>query len=168
MSTARFVFTSLAALALAGSMQPAMANGTAFGNPLAPAPIEGTYRATIQPYVCTTGEPVPNVQFHSLLTFGRGGSLQEAPSQPRFEPGQRVPGLGYWERTGPSSYHAVIEAFILFDSPVYQRGTQRIEQGIEKDDVDHWHSERIVTFFDVAGTVVPPTGCMRAVGERMQ
>jgi len=44
----------------------------------------------------------------------------------------------------------------------------RFEPGIEKDDVDHWHSEAIVTIFDTAGAVVPPTGCMRAVGERMQ
>jgi hypothetical protein len=168
MDTKQVVRATVAALALVATSQGALANGNAFGNSPAPAPIEGTYRVTIQPYFCATGQPVPVPPFRSILTFSRGGALHESPSMARFEPGQRVPGLGYWERTGPSDYHAVFEAFIVFDSANYVRGLQRIEQGIVQDDADHWHSEAQVTFFDVNGTVVPPTGCMRAKGERMQ
>ena len=168
MYTKQIALSAVAALALMATSQGALADGNAFGTSPAPAPIEGTYRVTIQPYFCATGEPVPVPPFQSILAFGRGGILHEMPSNARFEPGQRVPGLGYWERTGPSDYHAVFEGFIVFDSANYVRGLQRIEQGIVQDDADHWHSDATVTFFDTNGTVVPPTGCMRATGERMQ
>jgi hypothetical protein len=168
MDTKQIALSAVAALALVVMSQGTLADEKAFANSPAPATLEGTYRVTIQPYFCATGEPVPVPPFQSILAFGRGGILHEMPSMARFAPGQRVPGLGYWERTGPSDYHAVFEAFIVFDSVNYVRGLQRIEQGIVQDDADHWHSEASVTFFDMNGTVVPPTGCMRATGERMQ
>jgi len=168
MDTTQIALSTVAALALAAMSPGASADGKTFGTSPAPASIEGTYRVTIQPYFCATGEPVPVPPFQSTLAFGRGGILHEAPSMARFAPGQRVPGLGYWERTGPSDYYAVFEAFITFDGGPYLRGVQRIEQGIVQDDADHWHSEAQVLFFDTNGAVVPPTGCMRATGERMQ
>lgn len=162
------VRSAAGALALAVMSQGALANDAAAGGSPARAAIEGTYRVSIQPYFCNTGEPVPVPPFQSILSFGRGGTLQEAPSMARFEPGQRVPGLGYWERTGPTYYHSVFEAFITFDGGPYKKGVQRIEQGIMQIDNDHWQSDALVTFFDINGTVVPPTGCMRATGERMK
>lgn len=171
MNTKCILPLTITALALAGVSTAVLANGAAAGGTPARASLEGTYRVTITPYVCTTGQPVPNVRFHSYLSFGRGGTLVETASNALFEPGQRSAGLGYWERTGANSYHAVIEAWILFDSTLssrYRRGVQRIEQGMEMLDANHWQSEATVTFFDEAGTVVPPTGCMRAVGERME
>jgi hypothetical protein len=168
MNTKKIALSAVAALALVATSHGALAGGKAFGTSPAPAKIEGTYRVEIQPYNCATGEPVPVPPFQSILAFGRDGILHEAPSMARFAPGQRVPGLGYWERTGPSDYYSVFEAFITFDSGPYVRGLQRIQQGIVQDDADHWHSEAQVLFFDTNGTVVPPTGCMRAKGERMK
>ena len=168
MDTKQVVRSALAALALVATSQGALAKAPDSGGSPARASIEGTYRVSIQPYFCNTGEPVPVPPFQSILSFGRGGTLQEAPSMARFDPGQRVPGLGFWERTGPRDYRSVFEAFIVFDSANYRRGLQRIEQGIVQIDADHWHSEALVTFFDMNGTVVPPTGCMRATGERMK
>jgi len=168
MDTKHIVRSTLAALALVATSQGALAKGPDSGSSPARASIEGTYRVSIQPYFCNTGEPVPVDPFQSILSFGRGGTLQEAPSMARFAPGQRVPGLGYWERTGPTYYHSVFEAFITFDGGPYKKGLQRIEQGIMQIDDDHWRSEALVTFFDINGTEVPPSGCMRATGERMK
>ena len=62
----------------------------------------------------------------------------ETPFNPFFQAGQRSTGLGYWERAGRTSYHAVFDAFVNFtcvvtppDEPFYQRGFQRVDQGIE-------------------------------------
>jgi len=161
------VRSAAAAVALVVMSQGALAKGPDSGSSPARASIEGTYRTTIQPYNCATGQPAPVAPFKSILSFGRGGTLQEAPSNARFAPGQRVPGLGYWERTGPSDYNSVFEAFIVFDSADYKRGLQRIEQFIVQVDADHWESEALVLFLDTNGTVLQ-TGCMRAKGERMK
>ncbi len=50
----------------------------------------------------------------------------------------------------------------------YKRGSQRFDQGIEFQDVDHWTSDALVTFTDTAGTVVPPSNCARVAATRMQ
>jgi len=171
MNTMNILRSALAALLVAGTSSVALADATATGSAPARASLEGTYRVTITPYVCSTGQPVPNVRFHSFLSFSRGGTLLETTSNALFEPAQRSAGFAYWERTGSNSYHAVTGAWILFDSTLssrYRRGLQRIEQGIELRDANHWSSEATVTFFDEGGTIVPPTGCMRAVGERME
>ena len=93
--------------------------------------------------------------------------MTEANSNPRFLPGQRSIGLGYWERNGRSSYEAVFQAFVQFTGGNYTQGTQRVEQDIEMLDADHWHSSAVVEFRDVGGALIL-SGCMRAVGVRMQ
>jgi hypothetical protein len=45
---------------------------------------------------------------------------------------------------------------------------QRFDYGIEIVDVDHWSSDTAVTFTDVAGATVPPSGCATTTAERMQ
>ena len=110
-----------------------------------------------------------------LVTFGEGGTVVEGSGSPDFQPGQRSPGHGYWVRTGRHTFNAALEAFILFTSvvtppatPRYVRGMQRFDYGIEIVDVDHWSSDTAVTFFDIAGTTVPPSGCATTTAERMQ
>ena len=79
-------------------------NGLAFGRSQAPAPLEGTWVVTIQPIVCASGQDVPGVpSVTAYLTFAAGGTMTETNSNVAFEPGQRGPGHGYWERTGRSS-----------------------------------------------------------------
>ena len=138
------------------------------------APLVGTWRVTITPYVCSTGVPITAAAASAMLTFGRGGTFTETSSNPSFQAGQRSPGHGFWERVGHNEYRAVSEAFIQFTSvvtppalPRYVRGLQRFDHGIEMQDDDSWSSSASVTFFDAAGTVVPPTGCARAVGQRL-
>ena len=135
----------------------------------------GTWRVTTTPYSCSTGQVFPQLARPQLLTFGKGGTVVEGSGSPDFQPGQRSPGHGYWVRTGPESFNAAFEAFILFTSvvtppatPRYVRGMQRFDHGIEIEDVDHWSSHATVTFTDVAGTTVPPSGCATATAERMQ
>jgi hypothetical protein len=50
----------------------------------------------------------------------------------------------------------------------YVRGTQRVDQGIELVDRDHWKNVATVSFFDTGGTLVPPSGCAAAAAVRME
>jgi hypothetical protein len=159
--------SAITALAITTVCRPAAADDHGFGRSQAPALLEGTWQARITPYDCATGVPLPpQFQFDSLNSFASGGTMNETTSNPRFQPGQRSPGLGYWERTGRQTYEAVIEAFVQFTAVNYTQGVQRIEQTIELVDDDHWNSTSVVEFSDVNGAPVS-AGCMRAVGVRM-
>jgi hypothetical protein len=129
----------------------------------------GTWKVVVTTFNCST--LVANPSFTSYLTFGADGSLIENTTNPTFQPGQRGPGQGYWERTGRNFYRAVSEAFINFTTtaplPPWQRGYQRIDQGIQMTGRDKFESDATVTFFNTAGAVVL-SGCARAVGERME
>lgn len=166
----------LVATVMAGYSAIGSAEGMAFGRSQAPAPLEGTWVVSIRPYSCATGNDIPNVPpVISYLTFGAGGTYLETTSNPAFEKGQRGPGHGFWERTGRTTYRAVFQAFILFDStpvngapPRYVRGHQRIDQGIEMLDNDRWTSNATVQFFSSgSSTPISPSGCARANGVRM-
>lgn len=163
------------AIAITTAAGPVVANEMSFDSTQAPSLLVGTWRVTTTPYICATGQLLPQFARPSLITFGAGGTLVEGSANPDFQPGQRSSGHGYWEREGRLSFHAVFEAFILFTSvvtpptpPRYARGTQRLDHGIEMTDADHWSSYASVTFFDVAGTPVPPSGCAQATAERVQ
>lgn len=165
------------ALALAVSMATGVASAGdgGGGNWKDPQTLVGAWRVTVTPYNCGTGQEFPQFSFRSFLTFAEGGTMLETGSNRNFQPGQRSVGHGYWERTGPNDYHAVIEAFVYFDTsppatfpaPNYKRGSQRLEQGIQMVDRDSWVSLAAVTFFDTDGTVVS-TGCAKAEAGRMR
>jgi hypothetical protein len=161
------VCSAVATLAVSTVSVPAGAEGNALGHFQLPSPLVGTWQARITPYDCPTGVPLPpQFEFDSLNSFSSGGTMNETTSNPRFQPGQRSPGLGYWERTGRHTYEAVFQAFVQFTAVNYTQGVQRIEQTIELVDDDHWNSTAVVEFSDVNGAPVS-AGCMRAVGVRM-
>jgi hypothetical protein len=160
---------------LLGAASAAVADGRQDGHDGKRPSLVGTWQVVITPYDCATGNPVPGVFFRSRLTFNAGGTMVETPFNPSFQPGQSSSGLGYWEAAGRDSYRNVFEAYVNFTSvttpptpPRYVRGVRRVDQGIEIVDADHWTSSAAVTFYDEAGTVVPPSGCMTATGERLQ
>jgi hypothetical protein len=162
-------------IALTTAAGPVAADEMKFDRSRVPSALVGTWRVTMTPYSCATGTLFPQFARPQLVTFGDGGTVVEGGGSPDFQPGQRSSGHGYWERTGTQSFRAVFEAFILFTSvvtppatPRYVRGMQRFDHGIEMEDANHWSSYASVTFFDVAGTPVPPSGCAQATAERMQ
>jgi hypothetical protein len=174
MNTNLILRSTIAVVALMASAGPAAAGGSGVGHANAPWILKGTWVVAITPYECSTGESFLTV-IKAFQTFDGSGTMVETTSGPTFQPGQRSPGLGYWERAGQGSYRAVFEAFVLFDSvnpspymPDYKRGTQRFDQGIVMLDADHWASDAVVTFKDTAGAVVPPSNCARVAAERMQ
>jgi len=68
----------------------------------------------------------------------------------------------------------VFQAFIQFTSvvtpptpPRYVRGTQRADHGITLVDAQHWTSTATISFYDVGGTLVPPSGCAAAQAVRI-
>lgn len=170
-----FVRSAAAAVALAAVCSSALADGKAEGSYRAPTALEGSWRVTITPYNCISLQEFPQFAFQSMLSFSAGGTLSETTSNANFAPGQRSAGFGYWERTGPNFYHAVIEAYIQFTlpepppapRPYYQRGRQILTQGIEMVNNDRWTSLATVEFFDLDGTPTTPAGCAKAEGTRM-
>jgi len=137
--------------------------------------LEGAWRVTTTPYACETGELLTFAAFEEYMTFGARGTLAETTSNPAFQPGQRSPGHGFWERTRHNSYRAVFQAFVQFTSvvtpptpPRYVRGTQRVDHGIDLIDSNHWESTASVTFFDAGGTLIQPTGCAAAAAVRIE
>lgn len=157
------------AVALGLASGPAVARGGKSLNKNAPEALVGAWRVEITPYRC--GEPdtkFPSIK--SFLTFAKGGTLLETPSNPRFEPGQRGVGHGYWVRTGKGAYHAVFEAFVLFTGGSYQQGSQRLQQDIQMTGADSWESDADIYFYDAAGElIVGPgsPGCAKAAGTRL-
>lgn len=165
--------SAVAAFAVATASSLGAKEGNAFGR--SPAPLEGSWEVTIKPHDCTTGAEAPSVFWNfSYLTFSSGGTMFETTSNPRFQPGQRGVGHGYWERTGVEAYEAVFQAFIQFNTdppatppnPTYTRGSIRIEQTIELIDDDHWQSAADVRFRDADGNPVTQ-GCATGIATRM-
>jgi hypothetical protein len=176
MNTRKTLLATVAALTLAGYSAASAAdddNGLAFGRSQAPAPLEGTWVVTIQPIVCASGQDVPGVpSVTAYLTFAAGGTMTETNSNVAFEPGQRGPGHGYWERTGRSSYQFVFQAFIQFDSQLppfrYKRGYQRLDQTVELHTNDGFTTIGTVRFFPGTSNIpTTPSGCARSTGVRM-
>jgi hypothetical protein len=165
---------ALGTVLLLGAASAAVADGRHDGHNEKGQSLVGTWQVVITPYVCATGISLPT-SFKSRMTFNEGGTMVETPFNPTFQPGQSSSGLGDWEEVGRHTYHNLFEAYVNFTSvvtpptpPRYVRGVRRVDQGIEMVDVNHWTSSALVTFFDEAGTIIPPSGCMTATGERLQ
>lgn len=173
MKAKRILSSAVVTMAVLTSAGPAVAHDFGRWWMKTPSVLEGTWEVTIVPYNCATlVEATTSVTAYH--TFAAGGTMFEATAGISFQPGQRGPGLGFWERTGWRSYRAVFEAFVLFDTPSsapppqYKRGVQRFDQGIDIKDANHWSSDALVTFTDSNDTTVPPSGCARVTAERMQ
>jgi hypothetical protein len=116
---------------------------------------------------------MPLMSFPAKLTFVSGGTVTGTTAARLFQPGQRTPDHGVWTATGRRRFHAVTEAFILFDSPAappappLKAGIQRITQDIEISGHDEFNSDANVEFFDLAGNVVLRL-CATAYAERME
>jgi hypothetical protein len=180
MKTKNAVLATVAALIIAVYSVAGLADDQrAYGRSAAPAPLEGTWVVTIHPTFCTAtpagnaGDDVPGVPgVTAYLTFARGGTMTETNSNALFEPGQRGPGHGYWERTGLTSYQFVFQAFIQFDSTLppfrYTRGYQRLDQTLELHTHDDFTTSGTVRFFAGTSTTNPsPSGCARSTGVRL-
>ena len=166
----------LMATVMSGYSVSGSAAGVAYGRSQAPAPLEGSWVVTIRPVFCagpSAGEFVPGVApVTSHLTFGRGGTLVEATSNPALG-SKRTGGHGWWERTGRTSYQFAMQAFLVEPPAPYQTGLQRIEQTLELHTNDEWSSSGPVQFFAVFDLSTAPGlapyrgGCARASGLRM-
>ena len=177
MITKKTLLVTIGTLALAGyAATGAAQEGMGYDRSQAPAPLEGTWVVTIRPVFCTgpsAGEYVPGVTpVTSHLTFGRGGTLVEATSNPNLG-AKRTSGNGWWERTGRTSYQFAMQAFLVEPPPPYQTGLQRIEQTLELHTNDEWSSSGPVQFYTVFDLSTAPGlapyrgGCARANGARM-
>ena len=166
MITKAIAHTAVVAFAVSAFWVPVAAEGHGVGNSHSPASLEGTWQVRITPQNCGTGELSPEFAFESLFSFATGGTMVETTGNPTFQPGQRSPGLGYWERTHRSSYEAAFQAFVQFTGGGYTRGKQRVELEIELADSNHWNGDLAVAFTDASGAPLA-NGCARTVGVRL-
>jgi hypothetical protein len=129
--------------------------------------LQGTWRVQLNPRNCQTGAPIPS--FAVLLSFARGGTLTEVMNAQAFLPGQRTTGLGVWSHTHGNTYKAVWDAFILFDSPVFKRGVQRLMWDFEVDG-DQMTIAATSQFLDPDGNpFIPPMNtCASGTGTRFE
>jgi len=169
------LLSAIGTLAVSAAAPFLIAGQPAYAHAKPPASLVGSWRVTTTPYDCATGELLTFAAFEEYMTFGAEGTLTETTSNPAFQPGQRSPGHGFWERIGRGSYHAVFKAFIQFESvvtppapPRYLRGTQHVDHGIDLLDSNRWESTAAVSFFDVHGTLSPPSGCAAAAAVRIE
>ena len=126
--------------------------------------LQGTWRVQLNPRNCQTGAPIPS--FAVLLSFARGGTLTEVMNAQVLLPGQRTTGLGVWSHTHDNAYKAVWDAFILFDSPVFKRGVQRLMWDFEVDG-DQLTIAASSQFFDTDGNLLAVT-CASGTGTRFE
>ncbi|MGB2901305.1 MAG: hypothetical protein WBB89_18770 [Candidatus Acidiferrum sp.] len=129
--------------------------------------LQGTWRVQLNPRNCQTGAPIPS--FAVLLSFHRGGTLTEVINAQALLPGQRTPGLGVWSHTQGNAYKGVWDAFILFDSPVFKRGVQRLMWDFEVDG-DQLTIAATSQFLDPNGNpFIPPINtCASGTGTRFE
>jgi hypothetical protein len=140
--------------------------------------LQGTWRVTVQPFICQTGVPIGQ-PFASLSTFARGGTMTGATSGAAYLPGQRTPDFGIWSRTDEHTFSAVTDAFILFDSstpPTFcrplallsfpasieeRRGSRRQSRSTTME----FTSKAVTQFFDPDGKLLS-RNCATAVAHR--
>lgn len=173
------VSTLAAGLVLLGVAAVTPTAAVANGNDgLGAKALVGTWRVTVTTFPCAN-PAATNPAFVSLVTFGEDGSLIEVTSSPQFQAGQRTNGHGRWERTGPGTFRAVSEAFIMFatnpppppPAPALQRGRQRIDQGIQMTSRDTFESDASTSFFgSTSDNGVAPyfSGCAKASAVRFE
>jgi len=143
-------------------VQPFWGNASAHSN--GKNSLVGTWRVKVTPKNCQTGAPGPG--FDVLLSFKRSGTVTEMNSSPAFLAGQRAPGLGAWSHIHGNSYKAVVDAFILVDSPIFKRGVQRLAWDLNVDG-DDATIEATSQFLDSNGNLVAAT-CASATATRME
>jgi len=153
-------------LVLVGALLQAF-GGDAAGRSNPEDKLQGTWRVQLNPRNCQTGAPIPS--FAVLLSFARGGTLTEVMNAQAFLPGQRTPGLGVWSHTQGNTYKAAWDAFILFDSPVFKRGVQRLMWDFEVDG-DQVTIAATSQFLDPNGNpFIPPINtCASGTGTRFE
>jgi hypothetical protein len=126
--------------------------------------LQGTWRLDMSPKNCLTGAPIPPFSF--LVSFAQDGSLTEIINAAAFQPGQRSTGLGVWSHTQSNSYKSVSDAFILFDSPAFTRGRQRLKWDITVDG-DQAKVTSVGQFLDLNGNVLANT-CADGTATRFE
>jgi hypothetical protein len=127
--------------------------------------LAGTWRVQVTVKDCSSGAPL--LSFQTLLSFHEGGTMSGTTSNPTFAPGQRTSDYGVWSYQGNQTYSAASEAFLLFDTPRFVKGTQRIAQIITVDG-DTFSSLANVEFFDSGHNPHGPALCAAATGTRFE
>src|SRR5690349_21278165 len=91
----------LCSLAVAGRAQQTSATNFWL---LAGAPVEGSWRVSVQLKDCNSGDPIGD-PFQSLVSLIRGGVQVETTANSNFYPAERGPGHGNWTVLGPRTYN---------------------------------------------------------------
>ena len=159
---------------LAAMTWPRPIDAQEYGERRARRTLEGTWWVQVTALSdCNSRTPLGS--FTALLTFARGGTMTGTTTNPAFANGQRRSGSRRLvSRRCSARLSGVGVAFLLFttlpnppSTPGFQAGSQRLDQTIALVDADHFTSDAITQFFDVAGHMYRE-GCATAAAYRFE
>lgn len=146
-----------------------------------PEGLVGTWLIQVTLRNCDTSAPLGT--FNSLVSFHRGGTLNESPGNTGFAAGQRTIGHGVWTHQGANTYSQKVIALLMFDTPPNLPGTPTFDpsQPVSPGFFAGWQtithtvtangdtasSSGTNAFYRADGTVYR-TGCSTAVAQRFQ
>ncbi|MEO6051760.1 MAG: hypothetical protein ABIP78_10575 [Pyrinomonadaceae bacterium] len=125
--------------------------------------LEGSWNTLVTPRNCVTG--VPMTTSPSMLTFMRGGTLQETGT--RIAPSLRGPGHGIWSYDSRGQYTATFQ-FFRFNADGTLAGRQIVIQHTTlSPDGDSFTAVSTARILDVNGNVIQ-NNCSTGVGTRFE
>jgi hypothetical protein len=150
---------------------------------LSHARLTGTWAIQVTLRDCATDAPL-GPSFNSLVTFHRGGTLNESTASLAFAAGQRSSAHGAWAHQHGRTYEQRMVALILFDTqpnlpgtpgfdptapvtPGFFAGWQTVTHTVRLSDADHFTSSGTNAFYKTNGDVYR-TGCSTATAERFE
>ena len=125
--------------------------------------LEGSWNVQVTPYNCVTG--VPATTTPSMLTFMRGGTMQETGS--RIAPTLRAPGHGIWTYESRNHYTAKFQ-FFRFNADGTLAGRQIVtQQTTLSSDGNSFTSSATAQVLDVNGNIIA-NNCSNGAGTRFE
>ena len=125
--------------------------------------LEGSWNVQVTPRNCQTGVPMTTTP--SMLTFMRGGTMQETGS--RISPSLRGPGHGIWSYESRHQYTAKFQ-FFRFNADGTLAGRQIVMQHTTlSNDGNSFTSSATAQVLDVNGNVTA-NNCSDGVGTRFE
>ncbi len=134
--------------------------------------IEGPWLMTVTLRDCATSTPL-GPPFLTLITFHAGGTLSESAASAGFAPGQRGPGHGSWNRTGPSTFSGRFAALVSFETapnppnPGFRAGGLVVTSAFSLTGPDQLTATATADFYDLALTKYR-AACPTSVGTRFR
>ncbi len=154
-----------AVLGVAAGVSALVASG-AMGaeGPAASYSLKGTWQVVVDPQPTPGGDQPP---FESTISFGQAQDVVEATAKSPTPPGATAAfdmstGLGTWVKTGPSSYHFVVQKY-RFDATGAYIGKTVVSEDVTLTGPSDYTGQAVTRIFGAAGGA--PTAQFTSVSQ---